>query len=125
MQSINSLRNALSTLQADFLLGGWEEALKNDIEETDDGRFILKGFELQRSEDGRTRQETTGIDFKSIRSSIIDSILGNLSERFECDEKKMEIIEPFVTFERSANLREIHKNFAFELDLTSIQLQYN
>ena len=48
-----------------------------------------------------------------------------LSERFDSDDKQIKLIEPFVTFDQRADLREIHKNFATDLDLTSIQLQYN
>ena len=48
-----------------------------------------------------------------------------LSERFDSDDKQIKLIEPFVTSDQRADLREIHKNFATDLDLTSIQLQYN
>lgn len=85
----------------------------------------MKGFQLQKPEDGRTRQQTGDIELESIRSSIIDSILIRLSERFECDEEIVKLIEPFVSLNPGADLRKIHKQFASDLDLASIQLQYN
>lgn len=124
VQGIHSLRSTLVTFKEGVLLGGWEEALNTDVEKKN-GKLILKGFELQKPEDGRTRPKNVAIDFNNIRNSIIDSIINRISDRFESDESLMEIIEPFLTIDKSADLRKIHERFGSDLDLSSTYLQYN
>lgn len=121
VQSIRSLRSAISNLQTNRLIGGWEETLHNDIDDSD-GILFLKGFELQDGENRRIKR----VEFsEEVRSSIIDSILVRLSERFDTDELLMDIINPFVTFCKDADLRKIHELFGNDLDSASLQLQYN
>lgn len=123
VQSNRSLHNALIDLKERHFLGGCEETLHNYIQDmNDDGNFILRGFELLHVDDTQ-RGNNTG--FESIRNGIIDSIVTCPSKRFEVEDKFMEIIEPFINFEKETDLRKIHELFASDLDLTSIQLQFN
>lgn len=121
IRNINSLRSALINIQNEKILGGWEETLNNDIEE-DDEKMMLNGFELTDSTE--TRRPTKN-NFDSIRSSIIASIIECISERFENDEQLVNIIEPFQTFTKNADLRKIHDTFGSDLDLTSLKLQFD
>lgn len=121
VQNISSLRNAVIEMQEERILGGWEYTLHNDIDEDDD-KLMLKGFELTSSKESRRPSE---IDFNTTRDSIIGSIIDRLSHRFESDETLFKTIEPFLKFDRGADLRKIHELFGADLDLMSIQLQFN
>lgn len=120
MQSVRSLRNALNDLEEKQLTGGWEEALTNDFEEID-GKLLLKGVELQIS-DGRKRKH---VDFNSIREAVIKKIIERLSDRFDIDETRVNLIEPFVMFDENANLRAVYGMFGSDLELSALQLQFN
>lgn len=120
IHSINSLKSAIIALKEAGLFGGWEETLNSQIEESIDGQPTLKGFVLVED----SRQADT-IDFNSFRCSIIDSVVKRLDDRFEADGILVEIIEPFQNFEKNANLREVHRLFGPDLDLSLLQLQYN
>lgn len=87
-----------------------------------DGKMLLKGFELLTTSATRKAKKN---DFDSIRSSIIDSIISSLSERFESDDTLMQTIEPFFNFDKNADIRKIHELFAADLDLSLLSLQFN
>lgn len=120
-QNNRLLRNALTGLREQSVLGGWEESLKNQIV-TEDEKMLLKGFELLNAS---TKRKSSKNDFDSIRSGIIDSIINRLGERFESDDTLMQTIEPFLNFDKNADIRKIHELFATDLDLSSLSLQFN
>lgn len=124
VQHIRSLKNALTDLKEENLLGGWEDTLLNDLERDEEGIFTLKGFEISEGERSR-RATVTTVDFSSTRNNIIDTIVDCLDERFKSDEEIVETIEPFVNFSKTANLRQIHRLFGTDIDLSSLQLQFN
>lgn len=120
MKHIRSLQNALTDLRDQHLLGGWEESLSNDVVHMN-GKLTLKGFDLINTSDQRKAKKD---DFDHIRNSIIDSTISRLSERFETDSSIFDIIEPFLNFEESADVRKTRDLFGIDLDLSSLQLQF-
>lgn len=121
VKSNRMLRNLLADLKEQALLGGWEEALGNQIKVVNDKK-MLEGYELLTTSETRRANKT---DFKNLRSGIIDSIVDSLSKRFQSEDELMEIIEPFWNLQKECNLREVHKRFGSDLDLASLQLQFN
>lgn len=122
VQSIRSLENALVYLQEQPLLGGWEETLNKDLKMDEEENLTLKGFELTDSSGSR---RPIDYDFSELRTDIIDSIISSLRQRFERDNLLMDTIEPFINFNKNADLRQIHKLFASDIDLSLLQLQFN
>lgn len=120
-QSNRSLQSALTNLREQRLVGGWEESLSNQIVNVN-GKMALKGFELINTSEKRRASK---IDFDSVRRAIIDSIISRLNDRFESDNVLMAAIEPFLSFNENADIREVHKLLATDLDLSSLQLQFN
>lgn len=120
-QSNRSLRSALTNLRDQRLVGGWEETLNNQIVNMN-GQIILKGFELINTSEKRRASKN---DFNSVRKAIIDSIISRLDGRFASDDALMTTIEPFVNFNKNADIRKVHELLATDLDLSSLQLQFN
>lgn len=121
VQSIRSLRNSLVGLKERCLIGGWEAALNNGIKQ-DDGKLTLNEFELLGAMRSRIAEK---MDFKTIRKGIIDSTIDGLSQRFASDDEIMETIEPFLNFEKETDLRQLYALFGPDLDLSSLQLQFD
>lgn len=124
VQHLRSLQNALVSLKGQCLIGGREETLKNEIQEEEEegeDKLKLKGFELLNISERRKGNKT---DFKNIRDGIIDTIVKGLSERFSTDHDLMKTIEPFLNFNKDADLRKVHELFGSDLPLPSIQLQF-
>lgn len=77
--------------------------------EDEDGEFSLKGIQLQKSSVKRVKEKN---DFGSNRKNIIQSTIDNLSERFDADFARNDLIEPFVSLKEDADIRKIHNQFA-------------
>lgn len=122
VKNIRLLRGALQQLQIEPTLDGWEEIFSRSIERENDDILTLKGIRLIPASENKTRSKTA---FSSSRESIINQIIDRISERFVVDESIVEIIEPFVTFQKDVNLRKVHEMFGSDLELSSLQLQYN
>lgn len=86
-----------------------------------DGQTSIYGIKLSQRNSSRT-QETFDLD--STRNTIIASLMNGIKERFIADERLNSVIEPFINFQENANVREIHKKFGADLNLSSLYLQY-
>lgn len=119
-KNLKLLQAAPTDLKEHKLIGGWEEHLDNEIIE-DDGEFSLKGIQLSQRTARRIKEKN---DFGSNRKSIIQSTIDNLLDRFDTDFALNELIEPFINFQKDADIREIHNRFASDLSLFDLSAQY-
>lgn len=104
------------------LMGGWEERLVDMVSESEE-ETTLKGIELA------TTNRTRGMkkrQSQEIRSDIIETLLRYMDVRFKIDEEITRYVEPFIKCSASADdIRNVHKIFAPDLSLSTLNLQYN
>ena len=101
-------------LKETALLGGWVEALSEQVSEEEDGTVSLKGVELS-SGNARHRRhihhlyvtDTRNID--AIKNEIIESLKEFLTQRFLDQEDDIDLLKPFVNLQQSVDLKEVHK----------------
>jgi hypothetical protein len=117
---IESLKIQINGLQNNDLPGGWAEAFKKDIVQQDE-KYFLKDFEMLNITGTSSARKK---DFDQIRRDILKTVTDCLQNRFQVDEKLIDIVKPFVKFQNGANIREIHKIFGADLPLSSFSLEY-
>lgn len=118
---LNSMQTALENMKDKRQIGGWEEMLHESVIEDEDGELSLKGIRLHQISSKRVENKT---DFDSNRGSIIQSTIDNLLNRFDTDFALNELIEPFINFKEGVDIRKIHSQFAPDLDLMSLNMQF-
>lgn len=121
VKHLNSLKVALASMNEKNLIGGWEEVLQEQVVIKDE-LTLLKGIPLQQTTE---KQSRNGTDFEIMKRDIVQFTIERLSKRFDTDFDLNELIEPFVNFNGSANIRQIHSRFAPDLNLMSLSLQYD
>lgn len=118
--NLKMLEKALINLRESNLIGGWEEALNNQLI-NQDGELFLHGIQLSQMNNSRTQRT---IDFDNFRETVISSLIMNMEKRFHVEEDMVNVIEPFINFRENANLRKIHEIFGGDLDLSSLVLEF-
>lgn len=129
---LTDIQSAIDEFDVGPIPGGWEHTLMRSVEviECLDGNgsqyeiYLLKGEELTSDQEKRAASNRAK-DFSYLRRSIINSLRTFLRERFVVEEEIMEILSPFVRFDRAnSNIEEIHKFIAPDVDLASLNLQF-
>lgn len=103
---VESVINTLTNIKQNILPGAFESKLASFSETGADGKIYLKGIEVISFV--VSRRGTENENFIELRTKILDSLLGFLSDRFGADERLFNIVEPFIKFEKGIDLREIH-----------------
>lgn len=126
---IQDLFDALGDLKTAPMVGGWEATLRDSvvIEHVDGEQKIkLKNIELSSEELERRGAHLKNRDCKTFRLDIIQKLLYFLEKRFEIDDEFVQLITPFVNFDKeNVNLIELHKFICPDLDISSLALQFN
>lgn len=60
-----------------------------------------------------------------MRINVLVALRKFLTERFQIDDELFEKIEPFVKFEKDANIEAIHSSIAPDLNLANLYLQFS
>ncbi|CAB4024767.1 E3 SUMO- ligase KIAA1586-like isoform X4, partial [Paramuricea clavata] len=117
-------------LKETALLGGWVEALSEQVSEEEDGTVSLKGVELSSGNARRRRHihhlyVTDTRDIDAIKNEIIESLKEFLTQRFLDQEDDIDLLKPFVNLQQSVDLKEVHKQFFKDLDLMELGMEYD
>lgn len=120
MSNITSLTKSLERMESFPLVGGFEQNLAKQISTGSNGEKQLKGIELLETES--TRRTTTS--FAEVRKKILNSIREFLESRFEADDAFVKMIEPFLSFNPTADIEAIHTAIAPDMNLPSLSLQF-
>lgn len=64
-------------------------------------------------------------DFIDIRRDTLKKAVDILEHRFSPDQDMIEIIQPFILYDSNANIRQIHKMFGADLQLSNLNLEFN
>jgi hypothetical protein len=117
-------------LKETALLGGWVEALSEQVAEEEDGTVSLKGVELSSGNARRRRHihhlyVTDTRDIDAIKNEIIESLKEFLTQRFLDQEDDIDLLKPFVNLQQSVDLKEVHKQFFKDLDLMELCMEYD
>lgn len=120
VKHLSSLKAALANIKEKNSIGGWEEILRESVID-EDGELSLKGIQLQQASINRSKNKT---DFETVRACIIQSTIDNVSKRFDTDFALHEVIDPFISFKKDVNIRKIHSQFGPDLNLMSLNMQY-
>jgi hypothetical protein len=122
------VRARLTDLKERPLLGGWVEALEEQIITLDSGLQMLKGVELIPTMQNRRKSHHLYVpdhrNVESVCNEVVDFLVEFLQQRFEVDEEVMQIIKPFASLQSSANLQKVHKLLGSDLDAAEISLEY-
>lgn len=119
---VMAISKSLQEMKTTQLMGGFESKLATKITIEPNGKIYFKSTEMQPEGSSRTRQR--GKSFTDVRTSVLEALQTFLIERFQIDDKLFEKIEPFVKFEKNANIEEIHSLLAPDLQLASLFLQF-
>lgn len=117
---IDAFKKTLIGLENLELFGGFESKLATNISTALDGKTYLKNIELVSAAPSRRNVKV----FSEIRKNILEALRNFLDERFEADELFFKTIEPFISFNKTANIEEVHKLLAPDLSLPSLYLQF-
>lgn len=111
-KQIKGLKATLDNFENDDLIGGC----------ADEDNTFLKGIELSDNEITRTAKKR---NFVQIRCDILATLKDSLQNRFQTDEGRIELIQPFIEFHKDADIRKVHANLGPDLNLASFSLQFN
>lgn len=119
---ISSMVQSLRDMEGTELPGGFESALKKKIKVEADGKIFVKSVEVFEEESSRrVRVQKT---FDETRKEIIQTIIRFLDERFSDDEELFKTIEPFINFDKTADIEKLHSLVSPDLSLPNLHLQY-
>lgn len=128
--NISNLESTISNLGSEQLISGWESTLKESVSiqtnERNEVQVKLKGIELSIHELERRGAHNKKRDFETVRADIINSFTKFLTKRFAVDKELLELAIPFVNLDKnSVQLKKFHQKFGPDLDICSLQLQFN
>lgn len=119
---IDATVKALDGLKTSKLLGGFESNFDKKIEHGKDAdKVYLKSIELQTKNNSRRQLKS----LEDVRASVVDALCNFLNERFKCDDKLLQKIHPFIKFDSSTDIEEIHSLLAPDLSLPALYTQFN
>lgn len=124
---VSAVLSAFSDMKTSSLVGGFESVLAAQLttnmnESNDEYKTFWKTEELQPEQTSRTRR---GVRlFSLVRNNLLESLERFLTERFQIDDELFEKIEPFLNFDKNANVEEIHSLLAPDLSLLDLSLQF-
>jgi hypothetical protein len=124
------LKAKLRGLIDNCLLGGWVEALKEQMISHDDGSLMLKGIQLSKVRNMRRKTHhlyvTDKRNVNAVCTEVILSLVEYLEQRFEMDADIVRVIKPFAELQptTSCSLKDVHKLLGSDLDLTDLSLEY-
>lgn len=75
---------------------------------------------MKTEENLRNRQESK--DFTEVRKSILTSLQTFLTERFQIDDDLLKVIDPFVKFDKNADIQKVHSMLAPDLELANLSI---
>lgn len=122
VKHIRGLKTTLNDFKNNDLIGGCFEQLQNSILVNDEGQIFLKMIKLTNNEVTRSAKKR---NFDQLRCDILTTLIESLENRFHTDEECIELIQPFIEFRKTADIRKVHATFASDLDLASFSLQFN
>lgn len=127
MEQVHCVCLKLKSLAEKNLLGGWTEALQNQLQVQND-QCTLKGIYLsdkQRRTNAHHLYVSVRRDVHAVKNEIINSLINFTEKRFEEDEKLVRLLKDFVKFDKTVNLKEVHESIASDLDLTALDLEFS
>ena len=84
---IIQVKARLQDLNENYLLGGWMEALSEQVITLDDGSMTLKGIQLNKAHNMRRKTHhlyvTDRKDVKAVCNEVIQSLVEFLEQRFQ------------------------------------------
>lgn len=110
-------------------IGGKEEKLEKDLvyivneDSNDPDKITLYDIELETVEHIR-RGHTNRRPLDTIRNDVIDKIISSMKKRFSPENNIKDVLQPFVTFERDADINQIHNCLASDLNLALLNMQF-
>lgn len=117
MSNIALLKKSLERMESSPLPGGFEQNLANQMYWcSPNDKTILEDIELREEEESR-RETTSFIEF---RKQILSSLREFMENRFEADDAFVKIIEPFISFDASTDIKAIHGKIAPDLRLPNL-----
>lgn len=118
----DSMLTTLNSMQNHKIPGGCESKLAIQlVHDEDEDKKFFKSIELKF---GSTTRRAA-INVADVRTSILDALQHFLTERFEIDKNLLEKIIPFISFDKSVNVEEIHSLLAPDISLPNLYLQFN
>lgn len=129
---VQNVCNAISELESQPMLGGWELSLKNSIEteevENEDGRLKLiklKNIYLSVEELERRGAHNKKRQFETVRADILKELIDFVKNYMKVDDNFVRVITPFVNLDvKNVNMTEVHQLLAPDLDISSLSLQF-
>lgn len=115
----SSTVDSLQLLAKDPIPDSFEDTLQQSIVVTSGGTF-LKNIKLQ---DEQTSRHGEG-NLTYCRQNLCDSLIKLLDARMGIDDTTIELLEPFIALNMSADLKKIHQVVTRDLDLSSYHLQF-
>lgn len=103
---VTAILASLHDMETTPLVGGFESKLSSKLTIESDGKTYFKSIEIESEGFSRTRRKVKS--FTDVRTNILMALQTFLTERFQIDEDMFKKIEPFVKFEKSVNIEEIH-----------------
>lgn len=121
------LFDRLSNMQHVALENGWEELFLKEVVH-ENRKIFLHGIELKRSS-GRTRSTSSTSKFTTAdRTSIIQTLIANLTDRIDFDRDIQESLSPMLEIRTSIDrdlLEQCHSVIIPDLPLNDFVLEYN
>lgn len=127
MEYVKSVCAKLKSLSSTPLLGGWVEALREQISESNDV-FKLHGITLtakKRRSKAHNLYVSERRDIDAIKNEVIQSLLNFIEGRFQEDRNMINILKRFINFDETLNLKEVHSYIASDLDITALDMEYS
>jgi len=87
-EAVGKVRKSIGALKSAPLLGGWQEALRDSITESEEGHY-LRGVKLKSSVRRREKHHlfvTDKRDCEAICNEVVDSLDEFLRQRFSIDD---------------------------------------
>lgn len=117
---------SLTNLIEEPLLGGFESKLNNSVEIIYDRKFLKKIERYATSTSRRVaRLEEDGSTAQDLRAMVCESLKSHLSSRLEIGSDFLEMLQSFVSLDKSTDLKRIHEYVKKDLDLLPLSVQCN
>lgn len=121
---ITGMLKTLDGMETTQLTGGFESSLTSKLTIETNGEVCFKSVELQSETERTSRTRQQKRTFEIVRKNSLRALRKFLVERFQIDEPLFEKIEPFINFNKTANIEEVHSLVCPDLQLASLSLQF-
>lgn len=118
---IESTLRSLNGMQNSQIPGGFESDLASQlVHEEDEDQVFFKSIKFKFDMAG-----CATMNVADVRAKTLVALSNFLVNRFEIDKRLLEKITPFINFDPTANVEDIHSLLAADVSLPDLYTQYN